>query len=182
MSSSLKSFIPGMARLLGTTPAALYERQRALMRAGVLHADSGRGPGSGVRSTSASVTLLLVAVLGSDNLSHAAEHTKKIDEAKIVEDRGREMRHSEFGLTLHNILAFERDRKYVEGITIARNCARAEIRYLIDGFEFTHVFSGDEGEPPIRIDATISRTTLEALASDLRAVLGQELREHSGEI
>ena len=49
--ASLKSLIPELARALDMTSAALYERQRALVRASLLQQRPGHGPGSGVVAT-----------------------------------------------------------------------------------------------------------------------------------
>jgi hypothetical protein len=82
--SSLKGYIPALAVHLGKSPAALYERQRALVRADLLEFEEGRGPGSGVRTTSQSVALLIIAVLATDNLSDTAERTQAIVAAKAT--------------------------------------------------------------------------------------------------
>jgi hypothetical protein len=66
---SLKSFLPQISGFLNTTPAALYERQRQLVRLGILTAEKGHGPGSGVKLSADSVAALLVALLATDNLS-----------------------------------------------------------------------------------------------------------------
>jgi hypothetical protein len=67
--ASLKSLIPELAPAFNLTSAALYERQRALERAGLLKAEGGRGPGSGVRATPQAVAALLCSVLATDSLS-----------------------------------------------------------------------------------------------------------------
>ncbi|MBT1516444.1 hypothetical protein KIP88_39090 [Bradyrhizobium sp. SRL28] len=67
----MKSFIPDLARILGETPGALYERQRALVREGLLESAVGHGPGSGVRATQESVTMLLIGLLASVSLAEA---------------------------------------------------------------------------------------------------------------
>ena len=75
---SLKGLIATyLARELNMTPAALYERQRALVRAGLIKGEEGRGPGSGVRATPHSVAMLLIAVLAADSLSEIEESTKR---------------------------------------------------------------------------------------------------------
>jgi len=66
---SLKAFLPHLASILGTTPAALYERQRALVRLGVLTVIEGRGPGSGVPLSADNVAALIIALAVTDNLS-----------------------------------------------------------------------------------------------------------------
>jgi hypothetical protein len=67
---SLKSVVSELlAPAFNMTPAALYERQRALERAKLLKAEGGRGPGSGVRATPQAVAALLCSVLATDSLS-----------------------------------------------------------------------------------------------------------------
>jgi len=63
--TSLKGLIPKLAKAVGMTPAAIYERQRALVHAGLLHPRSGRGPGSGVPADAKSVAILLISLLAS---------------------------------------------------------------------------------------------------------------------
>jgi len=67
--ASLKSFLHGMAPILGITGAALYERQRALTTLGILEAVPGRGPGSGVSLTAEGVAAVIISVLAAENLS-----------------------------------------------------------------------------------------------------------------
>ena len=78
MSLSLKSLIPVLAYVLKIFPAALYERQRALVRAGLLQARPGRGPGSGVRATPESVALLLISLIATGSLSEVERKTKVV--------------------------------------------------------------------------------------------------------
>jgi hypothetical protein len=67
---SLKAFLPTMSRFLGLSPAALYERQRALVRLGILPTPTARGRNSGGdMATPDSVGMMLLAVLATDNLS-----------------------------------------------------------------------------------------------------------------
>src|ERR1700730_12783503 len=82
MRGGLKGYTPDLAKLLGLTPAALYERQRALVRAGLLDVSVGRGPGSGVRTEAGSIALLLIAALATDSLSETETRTRAIMDAK----------------------------------------------------------------------------------------------------
>ena len=84
MASSLKAYVPQLAWRLGTTPAALYERQRALVRDGMLEHTGGRGPGSGVQVGPYPVALLLIAVLATDSLSETAEKVRILAAAKAT--------------------------------------------------------------------------------------------------
>lgn len=79
---SLKAFIPGIAKVVDMTPAALYERQRALVRAGLLHSEGGRGPGSGVRATPESMAMLLISLLATGSLSDTETQTKIVASLK----------------------------------------------------------------------------------------------------
>src|SRR6266481_520475 len=82
MATSLKSFLPVLSRILGETPEAIYERQRALVRGGLLESVPGHGPGSGVRATPESVAMLLIGVLGSPSLSQAGPAARWIANAR----------------------------------------------------------------------------------------------------
>src|SRR5665213_457167 len=82
MSSSLKGYTPGLGRLLGVSAAALYERQRALVRGGLLEIEGGRGPGSGVRVTARALALLIISVLATDSLAETASRTRKVAAAR----------------------------------------------------------------------------------------------------
>jgi hypothetical protein len=65
----LKWFIPLLSEFLHLSPAALYGRQRELVRAKLLAQAKGSGPGSGVRLSPDAVAMLLIAVLATDNVS-----------------------------------------------------------------------------------------------------------------
>ena len=78
MAPSLRSYLFKLSELLGLTPIALYERQRELVRAGLLHAEGTRGPGAGVRLSPEAVAVLLISVLATDSLSEVAKRTREI--------------------------------------------------------------------------------------------------------
>jgi hypothetical protein len=67
--TSLKAVLPRLATMFDSNPDALYERQRALVRLGVLKPIQGRGPGSGVEFSANSVATLLIAVTAVNSLS-----------------------------------------------------------------------------------------------------------------
>ena len=79
---SLKAFIPRLAGILNTTPAALYERQRALVREGLLTPEEGRGRGSGVRLSAEALAVLLIGLLVTDSLAEVASKSADMAEAK----------------------------------------------------------------------------------------------------
>jgi hypothetical protein len=74
--------LPQLADVLGTTPAALYERQRALVRQGVLRPLVGRGPGSGVELSADAVAALLISVGAAWSLSEVDSRIIKYCEAQ----------------------------------------------------------------------------------------------------
>jgi hypothetical protein len=85
--ASLKAFLDGVAPILGLTPAALYERQRALVRLGVLTAIEGRGRGSGVPFTADNFAAVLISVLATDNLTEVDETIVGLCNAPPHEER-----------------------------------------------------------------------------------------------
>ena len=80
---SLKSLIRDVSAFTGMSEAAVYERQRALVRAGLLKTKRGRGPGSGVRGTPKLVALSLISLLATGNLSDAGISTRILQTWKI---------------------------------------------------------------------------------------------------
>ena len=86
---SLKAFAPILATTLGTTPAAIYERQRALVRRGLLPAPIGRGRGNGLPATAETVAMILIAMMVTDNLSDTDNRVQKLAEAQVNGKRGR---------------------------------------------------------------------------------------------
>src|SRR4026208_2522364 len=85
--TSLKSLIPSLAKTFRVSPAALYERQRALVRCGLLKTKPGRGPGSGVRATPESIALLLISLLATDSLSQVEARTPALAKLRSTSDQ-----------------------------------------------------------------------------------------------
>src|SRR5665811_548736 len=83
--TSLKLFIPSLAKVLRVNRHALHERQRVLMREDLLAVVPGRGPGSGVRLSPASVAMLLISFLATDTLAGAGPETRHLAKAKLIE-------------------------------------------------------------------------------------------------
>jgi hypothetical protein len=71
----LKTYLSTLSPLLGQSEEMLYERQRALVREGLLESVGGRGPGSGVRADESALSAFLISLLTHDILaqSHLAE-------------------------------------------------------------------------------------------------------------
>ncbi|MGE0522042.1 MAG: hypothetical protein AB7O60_03275 [Variibacter sp.] len=89
MSVGLKTFLPVLSPLLGHSPSALYERQRALVRLGIIPEGAGRGPGSGVRATPDTVAMLIVSVLITDSLSEVDGRVLELASCPFVTRRKR---------------------------------------------------------------------------------------------
>ncbi len=85
---SLTSLLPRISAPLGLSTAALYERQRALVRVGLLPSPQGRGKGSGAKASPETVALLIISRLLTDNLSDADDRVAKLANARCA-DRNR---------------------------------------------------------------------------------------------
>jgi DNA-binding IscR family transcriptional regulator len=129
---SLKALIPKMAGALGTSPAALYERQRALVRAGLLHPLPGHGPGSGVRATPESVALLLIALLATGSLTETEEQTARIMNLKSATKRCPLTGKKTFSTALASVLASEELAKRVQSIGVERGGDQAGAEIIFD--------------------------------------------------
>src|SRR6476660_5384357 len=79
--SSLKSFLYGVAPIVGMSPVALYERQRALVKLGLLTVTPGRGPGSGVPLSADSVAVMVICILAAETLGDVDGHVAALCDA-----------------------------------------------------------------------------------------------------
>jgi hypothetical protein len=173
MSSSLKGLIPALARRIGTSPAALYERQRALIRVGLLAAEAGRGPGSGVRATSPAVALLLIAVLATDNLSETDDRIRGLMDAAPV--RGKRCpltRMPTFLDAMAAILLSKNLSRRVINVTVSRNDGTARVGFTIGGKEVASEFrsKGSERKAGLRVEASFDRDTIALIADDVISI------------
>jgi hypothetical protein len=78
----LRTFLKHIADLCDEPFDTLYERQRELVRCGLLSVRGGRGPGSGVPLTADNLATFIVALLATDGLNDVGEKTKQICNAK----------------------------------------------------------------------------------------------------
>ena len=81
--NSLTGFLPILVPHLGITQAAIYERQRALVRLGLLPKPTGRGRGSGATATPRAAALICLSVLVTDNLSEMDARVRALAQAPI---------------------------------------------------------------------------------------------------
>ena len=107
------------------THAALYERQRVLVRAGLLQQRPGRGPGSGVPANAKSVAMLLISLLATGSLSEVEEQTKVIANLKCRDGRCPVTGKKTFGAALTAALQSETLRSKTFFTTASRSGARA---------------------------------------------------------
>jgi hypothetical protein len=82
--AGLKSFLYAVAPILDVSPAALYERQRALVNVGALKTTAGRGPGSGVPFTAENFSAILISLLAAESLSKVDTNVADLCEARPV--------------------------------------------------------------------------------------------------
>jgi hypothetical protein len=175
--TSLKGYIPALARLLGMTPAALYERQRALVRAGLLDQSEGRGPGSGVRVTAPSVALLLICVLATDNLSETEARVRAIGQARpIGRKRCPYTGMLDFCNALVAILWGTGKAAGVIEVSVSRTADRASFKYRDNSGDVkVSEFSGTRSdERRITVLATLSQSLLQVISTDVHAMVLEE--------
>jgi hypothetical protein len=187
MPGSLKAYSPLLAWRLGTTPAALYERQRALVRDGILEQSDGRGPGSGVQAGPYPVALLLLAVLATDSLSETGENVRILATTKSTakkDGRCPLTGESTFVEAVARVLDTARDtwRKIVS-ITVDRTTGMGVINYKDNVGSGGSVFAAPKqpnaqlrAPTRIRINATLTRDLIIDIASDLKKMVEAERR------
>lgn len=172
MEGSLKSYLPHLAGHVGVSFAALYERQRALLRAHLLGAADGRGPGSGVSLDYHTVAYLLIAILATDSLSDTVTAVRSIATAELVNRTKRCLLTGQrsFLDALAQILSRRQDLWKVLSVTVDRTRARAIIKYKRGSKSAFSLFLGEEGElvSPLQIEATIDHRVLAEISKDLR--------------
>jgi hypothetical protein len=175
MPSSLKGYVPALARVVGLTAAALYERQRALVRAGLLDTTAGRGPGSGTRATAPAVALLLIATLASDSLTETEKRARDIANAAPIKADRRPLKDMNFRDALASTLCSKSRSRSVSAIGVSRTADRAWITYK-DGK--TSNFAGPEPtEPGLRIEASLAGEVLARVADDVLAIINAKFEQ-----
>jgi hypothetical protein len=170
---SLKAFAPVLASLLQTTPAAIYERQRALIRAGVLPAPIGRGRGNGLPATAETIAPMLIAMMATDNLSDTDGRVKKLSDLRISshpETGPRLIKASTFRAAL---VATMKSAIEVAAVEVSRSRPSANI-YLGNRINLDRVvrFGDQRPLPPsisnLQIRAWLNGSVLEAIGEALR--------------
>ena len=167
---SLKSYATTLAHLFGSTPATVYERQRALVHAGVLTAKTGRGPGSGVRLTPLSAAILLTAILATDHFTETEERVTQVINTKPPNgDACPLTAMPRFKDAIASALASESRASKVLSISVSRTGPAAFISFRRDRAEHVSRFVGPAAkEPLISVIATLSGDVFRAIARDVR--------------
>jgi hypothetical protein len=186
MTTPLARHLPALAAVLGEKPTTLYERQRELIREGLLHAVQGRGRGSGVQATPEAVAMLLVGRLASIGLAGAGPRTRGIAEAVLlppppVPDRPPYVPAdgARFVDVLVSVLTDEALAALVYAIEVDTAYC-----YAVISFPKTLpiVFTDrnkTESVPPIRTRNSISGDTLRALAAAVKDITASNKGEDS---
>jgi len=177
---SLASFHKVLSPILGFSEAALYERQRALVRAGVLPKASGRGRSSGGAEVSPeAVAWIILALLATDNLSEVVDQTPKVANCKLGK---KEAVNSPFKANstllkaLTSILSQQALAERIGALVVFRKLFNARISYsdralpeplFPQDVPHSVIFlaTDDDDRPPaILTDATINGFTLSEIA------------------
>jgi hypothetical protein len=178
--ASLKPYIFKLAPQLGMSPAALYERQRALVRAGLLEQGTGRGPGSGVQANASTVALLLIAALATDNLSDANVRTREIATTKQQGDLSRLMKGKTFHEAVTTILGGYALPWLVTKLRIFQSARQAEIHLG----QMVVLFGAPAPQklqrlPGVRVMAEIDGEILRQISADLAALRDDDATSRS---
>jgi hypothetical protein len=175
---SLNKFLPQISGFLNTTPAALYERQRQLVRLGILRAEKGRGPGSGVKLSADGVAALLVALLVTDNLSDTNDQIRLfLDSRPLV--KSAKIGAKTFGEVLAEFLLSPQKLPDLEFIEVHRSIRLAQI-WFMRGKKYSHtIFATPRARDfilpgGIDVKASVGKNTLFSISLALTAALGNQ--------
>jgi hypothetical protein len=126
---SLQGCLPDIAEVLRVNRATLYERQRALVREGLLDALPGHGRGSGVRATPESIAMLTISTLASVSLADVGPLARSFSEAGSIASKCPLTGAKTFHAALGRIISDESISKRVNGITVRVNAGHAAIGF-----------------------------------------------------
>src|SRR5262249_34368316 len=125
----LKSYLPILARHLNTSEAVLYERQRKLTQAGLLVGTAGRGPGSGIRITAPNVSLMIMAMMATDDLAEVVARAETLASRRSDQQRCPLTGAATFGSALELALASEALASRVFRVEVLRSGLHGDITY-----------------------------------------------------
>lgn len=185
--SSLKSFLYAISPLLGVSFAALYERQRALVKLELLSVEPGRGPGSGVPLSADNVAAMIICVLATDGLSEVDQRVIELCKATpnihtamermVWTKSGKPTFRSEVArLLAGEPLQSGSTPRHYRGIRVSR-CWRGQIVHGISALQSKDFFVGEDGpwvpSGAISITAEIESDMLAKLILYTRGALSQ---------
>jgi hypothetical protein len=189
--SGLKSFLYGVSPIIGVSPAALYERQRALVKLGLLEVAPGRGPGSGVGLSAGNVAAMIVCVLATDGLSEVDERVVDLCNAppdiSTIVSRSHWTKSGKptFRSEIARLLAGEKLQmgstpRLYRGIRVSR-CWRGQIMHGIGSLQSKDFFVNEDSHwvpsGAISITAEIESDMLGSLMLFTRGALSQVVEE-----
>lgn len=184
--NSLKAYTLTLARHLGMSPNALYERQRELVRHGLLDVGRKRGPGGGVRTTQESIALLTLSAMASESLVDTARKTKAVADAQIIETTSGTFVGYRTLLQAFSRVLVQQSLASKATLTISRTAPRATLvlRGSHSPFRPEEMFAfGEIAEETagISVVAILSNTTLKAIARDVRDLLNMSFDDQAAE-
>ena len=171
--ASIKSYVPALARIVQMSPAALYERHRALVRGGHL-GNQGQGPGRGVRATPESIALLLLSIMSTDRLHESEARVQNLAQSRVIGFEGicPFTKQKSFLPALTDILESTRALSVAE-IIISRTADIAQVKWWERRSEdvTTVEFRGRRRqEATIAVSATLNHEALLKIAEDVQAM------------
>jgi hypothetical protein len=130
--ASLKAFLPQFSKQVGLSVDALYERQRALVRLGLMES-VGRGPGGGTPARAETVAQLLTALLLVDGPSELDAGRFARTFKAPLQDRKRPIcgltKQKSFGAAVTCVLNETAIARKVNLVTLNRKTLRASLSW-----------------------------------------------------
>jgi hypothetical protein len=174
---SLTSFLPMLVSHLGITKAAIYERQRALIRLGLLPKPVGRGRGSGAEATPLNASLIILSALATENLSDMDDRIVQLSRAPVTEWRKKKecrlTKQTVFSSALAEMLAHPDLAKRVSSVRVKRRGSLEATIYWyqkIPGKLALSTFGEDDEtkaqeSPSLKVDAYLDGIALQNIAA-----------------
>jgi hypothetical protein len=192
---SLQGCLPALAEVLNANQTTLYERQRALVREGLLDALPGHGRGSGVRATPESIAMLTIGMLASVSLADVGPLARSFSEGASIASKCPLTGAKTFHAALSQMLSDDSIAKRVNGIAVRVSAGHAAIAFDGGNVEmdmdfvlltnsFARRLAKRQPPPPVSVFATkkhqvkgllfsvsIPRETVRDLAATARTLL-----------
>jgi hypothetical protein len=171
---SLTGFLPTLAPRLGLTPAALYERQRLLVKMKLLQKPVGRGRGSGAIASPETVAWVILAVLVADNLSDIGGRLKVFAHGKIGARKGPFRKDCSLIDALRTILDRPEIAAKISAFIVNRQVNTTLVGWMVGeapNIENEYILFGESNEPDefpdLLVRASIGADLLREIATNL---------------